>query len=876
MSKGHFKALKKEDTPLMRQYNGFKEKYPGAVLLFRVGDFYETFGEDAVCAARILGIVLTKRGNGSATEVELAGFPYHQLDNYLPKLVRAGQRVVVCDQLEDAALAKGIVKRGVTEIATPGIALGDRMLDVSKYNYLAAIHFESHKSVSVAFLEVSTGDFFCWAGSLEGVEKLMGTMRPSEVVVSRKDLTVFKSVFGEDFYVYRMENWAFENKTSYEALLQHFSVHSLKGFGMDDEALAVVPAGVLLQYLKLNEHHNIAHINKIYLFEDGQFVGLDRFTVRNLELVNPLFKEGKTLAEVLDYTQTPMGSRLLRRWILFPLRDRSKILSRQSKIKTLVEDKELLAKLNELLKGVGDMERLSARLAMRKILPRECGYLRNSLSKIKPITTLLKEQNTVGFTDFLDREADIKEPLKLLKEYLMDDCTNTIGTGKVIGRGVSKELDEMRDIQKDARKHLEDFQHREIALTGITTLRVDFNKVFGYYIEISNAKASLVPSDYIRKQTLTNAERYITPELKVFEEKILGAAEKVNLLETELYASLLDKLQPYLFAIQTNAELLAELDVLSGLANCAEKNNYCCPEIGDENKTIIEGGRHAVIERLLPPENPYIPNDVSLDSNDNQILIVTGPNMAGKSALLRQTALIALLGQIGSFVPAKSAYLGLVDRIFTRVGASDNLSAGESTFMVEMNETARILNNATSRSLILLDEIGRGTSTYDGISIAWAIVEYLHNNQQAQAKTLFATHYHELAQLSEILPRVRNFNFSVKEIEGKIIFLRKLQEGSSEHSFGIQVAEMAGVPRQIVLRAKELLTYFEQNRSLNPSESALLEIKTPIFPQMRLFEIDDELTTKIRQLLENVDIDRITGVDALLKLREIQRLLGIK
>jgi DNA mismatch repair protein MutS len=872
------------DTPLMKQYNQIKSRYPGALLLFRIGDFYETFGEDAVITSQILGIVLTKRNSGYLSELPLAGFPHHSLDTYLPKLVRAGQRVAICDQLEDPALAKGIVKRGVTEIISPGTALSEQMLDQTQNNYLCAIHLHSSKEVAAAFLEVSTGDFFCIAGTLDRVEKVFYALRPSEVVVARRDIRTFHSLFGTDHYIYRFEDWAFEYKAAFEKLCKHFGVHSLKGYGLEDEKTAIIPAGVLLYYLDLNEQHHRNHIQNIYLFTDNTYVTLDKFTIRNLELIQPLFPDGKSLAESIDMTATPMGSRLLKRYLLFPLQNKNQLLIRQQKISALFNQPELLAELAGRLKAVGDPERLTARAAMRKITPREVIQLLRALTQSEYIMQLLAEINALSanapFKDWLTHLPDIKPARELLQKYILPEPSNLIGQGKVIATGISAELDELRNLQAGIEQALQTFQKQEIEATGITSLKVDYNKIYGFYIEISHANRSRVPPHYQRRQTLTNAERYITPELKTFEEKILTANDQIAVLENELYQRLLTELQPYIAVLQHNAQLLAELDFFQSAARLALRRKYCMPEIVDYPLTEILAGRHPVIEQLLPPDKPYVPNDVYIDPKNIQILIITGPNMAGKSALLRQTALITLLAQTGMMVPATSAKIGIVDKIFTRVGAADNLSAGESTFMVEMNESARILNSCTDRSLILFDEVGRGTSTYDGVSIAWAMIEFLHRHPHKAAQTLFATHYHELAELENQLPRVKNFNVSVQEIEGKILFIRKLQPGSSEHSFGIQVAQMAGMPPAVVHRARELLAYFE-NRKTEQHHSTNLN---PIHPiksesnswQLKLFSIEDELSSQIRALLGNVDIDRITPVEALLRLQQIIRLINAK
>ena len=855
----------------MKQYNAIKAKYPGTVLLFRVGDFYETFGQDAIKVAEILGIVLTKRANGAASHIELAGFPHHSLDTYLPRLVRAGQRVAVCDQLEDPKQAKGIVKRGVTELVTPGVALNDKILDSKESNYLASVCFVRPDELGVSMIEVSTGEFFCFSGTTEYVEKMLGTLSPSEVLVSRKDLRAFTLLTGDKYYVTRVEDWVFQQEYAEELLCKHFQTSSLKGFGVEDEVAGVISAGAILYYLENTQQANLGHITRIYRYDNSEFVWLDQFTIRNLELIRPNHPDGKALIDVLDKTLTPMGARLLRRWLLFPLKHVAEIRRRLKAVEAFVKDPQALEGLLDLLKRFGDLERLVSKLATRKIAPREAMILRDSLRTIPDLLEGLKKFGDPAISKRRSGFEDNSEALALLDHYLAEDPSNNLTTGGVINEGVSAELDELRAIAKGGKDYLAAVQQREAERTGITSLKIGFNKVFGYYLEVTHAHKDKVPDDYIRKQTLTNAERYITPELKEYEEKILNAEEKLIALETELYAELLDKLQFSLLSIQKNAVLIAELDVLSTFAVVAKASEYVLPEISNDGALDIRAGRHPVIETTLTSEDPYVPNDVYLDSESQQIVIITGPNMAGKSALLRQTALIVLMAQVGCFVPADLAKVGLVDKIFTRVGASDNISSGESTFMVEMNETARIVNNATRKSLILLDEIGRGTSTYDGVSIAWALVEYLHEQKRCAAKTLFATHYHELNEIAEKMPRVRNYNVSVKEIDGKILFLRKLVPGGSAHSFGINVAQMAGMPKKIVGRAEELLHHFEQNK-VNDQETAktVRFDPSPSF-QLNMFELKDEDTLKLRQVLAGVDVDRMTPVEALLKLQEIKQ-----
>ena len=852
----------------MKQYNAIKAKHPGTLLLFRVGDFYETFGEDAVVVSRILGIVLTRRNNGGV-DVELAGFPHHSLDNYLPKLVRAGQRVAVCDQLEDPKQAKGIVKRGVTELVTPGVAFSDKILDTKSSNYLAAFHYLGDRP-GLAFVEVSTGEFLCTSGEVKEVEKLMNTLSPAEVLVPRKDMKRFKQDFGDRFYLTRLEDWVFQVDYGKETLNTHFRTRSLKGFGIEEDAAGMVAAGAVLHYLRETQQSELQHIASIRRHDDSGFVWLDGFTIRNLELVRSNHPDGRSLADVIDRTVTPMGARMIRNWLLFPLKNVKDIQQRTDLVEAFLKDTLRAGKLEDLFRKVGDLERLVSKLATRKLQPREAMQLRNSLRLLDPIRTLLE-----GFDSGLVHKksmafAPLDKALGLLTHSLEEDPNNNLMTGGVIRAGVHAELDELRGVSGDGKDLLLEMQRREQERSGITSLKIGFNKVFGYYLEVTNAHKGKVPMEWTRKQTLTGAERYITEELKNYEDKILGAEEKIIAIETQLYQRLLEDLQLYLIDIQYNARLIAELDIYLSFAGTARACNYCKPEVNEGELLDIRAGRHPVIEQGLSREAPYVPNDVYLDNSDQQIIIITGPNMAGKSALLRQTALIVLLAQIGSFVPADKAVVGIVDKIFTRVGASDNISGGESTFMVEMNETARIVNNASRKSLILLDEIGRGTSTYDGVSIAWALVEYLHESKRCAAKTLFATHYHELNEISKKMGRVKNYNVSVKEVDGKIIFMRKLMPGGSEHSFGIHVAEMAGMPKGIVERASELLVHFEQNKVQDKAVAQAVKFSSKQTIQLNMFELKDEDTLKIRKILSGVDVDRMTPVEALLKLQEIK------
>ncbi len=857
-------------TPMMKQFNALKAKYPGTILLFRVGDFYETFGDDAIVAAKILGIVLTNRNNGGS-KLELAGFPHHSLDTYLPKLVRAGKRVAVCDQLEDPKQAQGVVKRGVTELVTPGVTFNDKVLETHKHNYLASLFYGSNKEMGVAFVEVSTGDFFCFSGSISYVDKILNTLSPTEILVCKNDLRRFKDDFGDKFYISRIDEWVFQFDYCNEKLLKHFGTTSLKGFGLEKETFGTIAAGAILYYLEENHQRNLSHISRIYRFDDSSFVWLDQFTVRNLELIQPLHPDGTALVDILDHTLTPMGARMLRRALLLPLKDINAIRHRLDITETFIKTPQYLHVMCGQLKQLGDLERLASKLATQRLSPREASLLRDSLGLLAPIKETLRAFHAKELNKKADAFEDVTPALEVLFRFLLDEVSANINDGNVIRNGVSEELDELRGLRKSGKDYLLKMQQREIQRTGISSLKIGFNKVFGYYLEVTNAHKDKAPEDWIRKQTLTNAERYITEELKIYEDKILNAQERILSIENELYQEFLQAMQGFVGTIQHNAQLVAELDMLTSFALVAQQNNYTKPEMNNGHAIDIRAGRHPVIEKTLPPESPYVPNDIFLDNKLQQIIIITGPNMAGKSALLRQTALIVLMAQMGSFVPAEQVTLGAVDKVFTRVGASDNISTGESTFMVEMNETAQIANNATDRSLVLLDEIGRGTSTYDGVSIAWALVEYLHGVKGGKAKTLFATHYHELNELENRLDRVKNYNVSVKEIDGKILFLRTLKPGGSEHSFGINVAAMAGMPASVVSRAKELLVHFEANK-VNDGEAAkrvkFAETKTSL--QLNMFELKDSDTLKIREILAGVDIDRMTPVEALLKLQEIK------
>ena len=856
----------------MQQYNTIKAKYPGALLLFRVGDFYETFGEDAVKASSILGIVLTRRANGSASHIELAGFPHHSIETYLPKLVRAGQRVAICDQLEDPKTVKTIVKRGVTELVTPGVAYGDNILQQKTNNYLASVFFDKN-TVGVAFIDISTGEFLVAQGNADYIDKLLQSFKPSEVIFQKSRNRDFTETFGDRFYTYCLDEWPYTGDYASECLLKHFEVQSLKGFGVERLQVAITAAGVALHYLNETEHRNLQHISGISRIEEDRYMWLDRFTIRNLELIGSPNENAITLVDVLDHTSSPMGARMLRRWIIMPLKDKKPIEDRLNVVEFLVQHEETRELLNDELRQIGDLERLISKIGLLKANPREVCQLKRALHAIESIKKLCETTDNAA----LHTIAEQLNPCLLIRERiekeLCQDPPVMLIKGGVIADGINEELDRLRKIAFGGKGYLLEIQKREAELTGIPSLKVAFNNVFGYYLEVTNSHKDKVPSEWIRKQTLVNAERYITPELKEYEEQILGAEEKILALETRLYNELVSGLAEYIKPIQLNAQLVAQLDVLLCFASVAIRNYYVKPEVHTGSALDIKGGRHPVIEKNLPPGEDYITNDVYLDNETQQIIIITGPNMAGKSALLRQTGLIVLLAQIGCFVPAKEASIGLVDKIFTRVGASDNLSSGESTFMVEMNETASIMNNLSDKSLILLDEIGRGTSTYDGISIAWAIAEFLHTHPSAKAKTLFATHYHELNELSTSFNRIKNFNVSVKEVGNKVIFLRKLVPGGSEHSFGIHVAKMAGMPPKLIGRATEILKRLEQERTGGENiKSSIKKVQQQAY-QLQMFSIDDPVLVKIRDLLNNLDVNTLTPVEALMKLDEIQRLL---
>lgn len=860
----------------MGQYNRIKAKHPDAILLFRVGDFYETFSHDAVITAKVLGIVLTKRANGSATFIELAGFPYHALDAYLPKLVRAGYRVAICEQLEDPKLTKTIVKRGVTELITPGITTSDKMLEAKSNNYLSSCFIGKNylsDGIGISFLDITTGEFFVAQGKSDYIEKLLHSLQPAEIILPKYQQKHFKELFGNKFYVYGLDDWIFAEDYTREKLQTHFGTISLKGFGIEEMQLAIIAAGSCIHYLGDTEHNNLGHITSVSRLPEEQYVWLDRFTIRNLELIHSLNEEGSSLFKVLDHTITSMGTRLLKRWILMPLKDKATIEVRLETVEHLIKDQELSRNITTSLKQVGDLERIISKVSLKKINPREVLQLGRALHALAELKINLLKSSNIHLQKIGD-QINLCEIIKqrIDRELIVDGPPQT-NKGGIIKPGVNKELDEYRAIGNTGKDFLLKLQQDEILRTSIPSLKIGFNNVFGYYLEVTNKYKEVVPSDWIRKQTLTNGERFITPLLKEYEEKILGAEDKIIALEQKLYEDIIFELNEYVQPIQLNAGITARLDVILNFANLAIQHTYRKPILSDDADLMgmidIKEGRHPVIEQHLPAGEKYIPNDVFLDSEEQQIIIITGPNMAGKSALLRQTALIVLMAQMGSFVPAREVRIGLVDKIFTRVGASDNISSGESTFMVEMNETASIMNNISNRSLILLDEIGRGTSTYDGISIAWSLCEYLHNNPIAKPKTLFATHYHELNELENQFQRIKNFHVSTKEAGNKVIFLRKLQPGGSKHSFGIHVAKMAGMPQQIVNRSNEILKQLEQKNIGTELQSELKKIKQQTY-QLNMFSMDDPQLVKMRELLQNLDINSLSPIEALMKLKELQ------
>ena len=859
----------------MKQYNSIKHKHPDAILLFRVGDFYETFGEDAIRSSRILGITLTRRANGAASYVELAGFPHHALDTYLPRLVRAGQRVAICEQLEDPKLAKKIVKRGITELVTPGISFNENVLEGKENNFLAAICFDQHIA-GVAFLDISTGEFLAAQGKMDYVDKLLNSFRPKEVLIEKSHHKEFKDIFGEKFNTFLLDDWVYTEDTANDRLLNQFQTTSLKGFGVHHMPYAIIAAGAVLQYLEITQHHQTGHINSLSRIEEDNYVWLDKFTIRNLELFNALQDGARTLIDVLDRTHSPMGARLMKRWMALPLKDIVPINERLNIVDYLCEHTDLREDLLPLIKKMGDVERITSRVAAGKITPREMQQLKVALASFEEIKATCLRHAEKGIKHLgkqLDPCTGVRE--KIEKE-LQEDPPSMVNKGNVIASGVSRELDELREIVFSGKDFLSKIQERESERTGIPSLKIGFNNVFGYYIEVRNTHKDKVPEEWIRKQTLVSAERYITEELKQYEEKILGAEEKILALEANLFHDLVISVMDYIPTIQLNASLIARLDCLLSFALVAVENEYVRPEVNHSEAIDIRQGRHPVIERELPPGEAYVPNDVNLDTREQQVIILTGPNMSGKSALLRQTALIVLMAQMGSFVPADEARIGWVDKIFTRVGASDNISLGESTFMMEMNEAASILNNLSERSLILLDEIGRGTATYDGISIAWAMVEFIHEHPKYKAKTLFATHYHELNEMENDFKRVKNYNVSIRELEDRVIFIRKLERGGSEHSFGIHVARMAGMPRSVVTRANEILEELEkshQKHSLTKPVGDLASQREGF--QMSFFQLDDPVLKQIRDEISNLDVDNLTPIEALNKLNEIKKITGL-
>lgn len=866
------------ETPMMKQFFDLKKKHPDAIMLFRCGDFYETFSSDAILAAEILGITLTKRANGKANSVELAGFPHHALDTYLPKLIRAGKRVAICDQLEDPKLTKKLVKRGITELVTPGVSINDNILNNKENNFLAAIHF-NRSICGIALLDISTGEFLTAEGTTDYIDKLLTNFSPKEILFERGKKDIFHEKFGNKFFTYELDDWVFTKQSAQERLLNHFEVSSFKGFGVDHLENGIIASGAILQYLDITQHYNISHITTLSRIEEEKFVRLDKFTIRNLELLNSMNEGGSSLLNVLDKTTTPMASRLLKRWIVFPLKDVNAINNRLNVVEHLFKHPQLKELLIDQLHQIGDLERIISKVAVGRVSPREVVQLKVALQAIEPIKIACESSEEPSIKRIGEQLNLCKTIRDKIEKEVVKDPPLLINKGHVICSGVNKELDELRQIAYSGKDYLLQIQQREIEATGIPSLKIAYNNVFGYYIEVRNTHKDKVPSEWIRKQTLVNAERYITQELKIYEEKILGAEEKILSLEMRLFEELVTELSEYITAIQLNANQIAALDCMVSFSIVAQSNKYIRPVIEDSDVLSIEQGRHPVIERELPLGEQYIANDVFLDSNSQQIIIITGPNMSGKSALLRQTALITLMSQIGSFVPAQSAKVGLVDKIFTRVGASDNISMGESTFMVEMNEAANILNNISQRSLILFDELGRGTSTYDGISIAWAIVEYIHQHPKAKAKTLFATHYHELNEMEKSFERIKNFNVSVKEIENKVIFLRKLVRGGSEHSFGIHVAKMAGMPPSIVSRANEILGLLEKvNRSQGPSKGEIkapkrTESTTSDGMQLSFFQLDDPVLSQVRDEILNLDVNNLTPIEALNKLNEIKRII---
>lgn len=865
------------ETPMMKQFIEIKHQHPDAILLFRVGDFYETFSDDAIAASEILGITLTRRANGSAQYVELAGFPHHALDTYLPKLVRAGKRVAICDQLEDPKTTKKLVKRGITELVTPGVSINDTILNHKENNFLCAVHHHKSKTYGIAFLDVSTGEFLTTEGDVNEIDKLLSNFSPKEILIERGEKKRFEETFGSGFFLFELDDWIFTETSAMDRLLAHFQTKNLKGFGIDTLPLGVICSGAILHYLDITQHTQINHIVSLSRIEEERFVRLDKFTVRSLELVSTMNEGGKTLLDILDKTMSPMGSRLLRRWLVFPLKEVKAIEARLDVVEQFFREPNLKEELEQQLTLIGDLERIISKAAVGRITPREVIQLKTALTAIGPIRDLFLESDNISLRQMGEKLNPCPIIRDRIDKEIMPDPPTLLNKGGFINNGVSDELDRLRSIAYSGKDFLMQMQQRESERTGIPSLKIAFNNVFGYYIEVRNTHKDKVPADWVRKQTLVNAERYITEELKNYEEQILGAEEKIISLETQIYQALVDSLIEYIPTIQVNANVIAQADCLLSFANVSRQHKYIRPEVNDSEVIDIKNGRHPVIEQQLPPDDPYIANDVYLDNESQQIMMITGPNMAGKSALLRQTALIAIMAQIGCFVPADAVKLGIVDKVFTRVGASDNISQGESTFMVEMNEAANILNNISNRSLVLFDELGRGTSTYDGISIAWAIVEYIHEHPKAKAKTLFATHYHELNEMSKSFARIKNYNVAVKEIDHKIIFIRKLVEGGSEHSFGIHVAKMAGMPQSITRRADAILAQLEQANRKGEIGKPVTELANQREGyQLSFFQLDDPVLSQVRDEIKSLDVNNLTPIEALNKLNEIKKIVNGK
>jgi DNA mismatch repair protein MutS len=858
------------ETPLMKQYNTFKAKYPDAMLLFRVGDFYETYGEDAVKSSEVLGIVLTRRHNGAAAEQSMAGFPHHALDTYLPKLVRAGLKVAICEQLEDPALTKKLVKRGVIELVTPGVTYNDSVLEQKENNFLASVHLDKEIS-GVAFLDVSTGEFYLTQGNNEYIDKLLQSFNPSEVLLQRNKRRDFIEIFGGKQFLTVFDDWVFTEDYANEVLNRHFNTSSLKGFGVDDFPKGIIAAGACIHYLLETHHDKINHITSLSRIDQGQFVWLDKFTIRNLELLHTANANAKTLIDVIDKTVSPMGSRLMRRWIALPLKNKEQIEGRYAVVEYFTQHHEAIEQFQEAIRAINDLERLISKVSLSKVNPRELLQVGRALDQVEILKNLCAESQHDALKTYADQLNPCVSIREKIKATLNPDAPALLSKGNFIAEGVDTELDELRGLSRSGKDYLQGIQRREMEATGISSLKVGYNNVFGYYLEVTNTHKEKVPQEWIRKQTLANAERYITEELKEYEQKILGAEEKIASIEQRIYGELVGAVSEFVEPIQLDASLVARLDCLVSFADIALKFNYVRPTIDDSYVLDIKDGRHPVIEQMLPAGESYIANDVYLDKDKQQIIVITGPNMSGKSALLRQTALIVLMAQMGSFVPAASARIGLVDKVFTRVGASDNISSGESTFMVEMNETASILNNVSSRSLVLLDEIGRGTSTYDGISIAWAITEFLHDHPVSRAKVMFATHYHELNEMEASFARIKNYHVTVKEVGNKVVFLRKLKRGGSAHSFGIHVAAMAGMPKKVVERAEKLLTLLEKSHTGDQVDKAALKPEEPM--QLSFIQLDDPLLLQIKEDILNTNIDTLTPVEALMKLNEIKKLL---